>query len=384
MSKDQFGSGTSAEVAIIGGGVIGLSIAHSLARRGVSDVLIIEKNSAGREASWAAGGILAPQIEANRADDFFRLACASRDMYRQFAADLATQTDTDIELDTTGTMYVAFDKVGESELRGRMEWQRNEGLSVEWLSREDALKLEPALSPNVRCALRFPNDYQVENRKLMAALKLATQRSGVRLIEHCAAIQIQVEAGRVVGIETTSGLLKSRTVVVAAGAWSSLVTLRPPARAEIPIEPIRGQMVCFNAPQVPRHLIYSSRGYLVPRRDGRMLAGSTSEAVGFEKHVTQAAVDAIKSMAFEIAPSLESFPIIDSWAGLRPRAADDLPVLGAADGIEDLFYATGHYRNGILLAPITGELMARAILGERDPIPLVWSPKRFGKAVQVS
>lgn len=366
MSRHQFGLDASADVAIIGGGVIGLSIAHALARRGVGNIVVIEKNEFGREASWAAGGILAPQIEANRADDFFQLACAGRDLYPQFAKDLEAESGVDVELDTTGTLYVAFDDEDELQLRRRMEWQRHQGLIVEWLTHDEACELEPSLSPAVRSALRFPHDYQVENRKLIEALTIANERSDVRLIRNCAARQIQISNNRVAGIDTEAGFLQSRNVVVAAGAWSSLIQVQTAFHRDFHVEPIRGQMLCFDAPDVARHVIYSSRGYVIPRRDGRVLAGSTSEHVGFDKQVTQGGSDAIKTMAFEIAPKLERFPIIDSWAGLRPRASDDQPVLGPDDEIAGLFYATGHYRNGILLAPITGELIAKAIIGEND------------------
>ena len=158
------------DVVIIGGGVIGLSIARSLALRGVPDVIVIEKNDFGSEASWAAGGILAPQIEADASNEFFRLACASRDMYRDFARDLRAESGIDVELDLTGTLCVGFTEAEENALRARYDWQRSEGLDVELLNGEQARTLEPCLSEQVRCALRFPNDLQVENRRLVQAL----------------------------------------------------------------------------------------------------------------------------------------------------------------------------------------------------------------------
>jgi glycine oxidase len=187
---------------------------------------------------------------------------------------------------------------------------------------------------------------------------------------------LRIESGKVLGVETSAGFTAAPVVVVAAGAWTSLIKSNG---ARIKIEPVRGQMLCFDSrPQVVRHVIYSSRGYLVPRRDGRLLAGSTTEHAGFDKHVTDDGMRAIRSMASEIAPATEQLPLIDSWAGFRPRAEDDLPVLGADDEIDGLFYATGHYRNGILLAPITGELIAAAIIDRATPPMLAaFSPKRF-------
>ena len=205
-----------AEVAIIGGGVIGLSVARALARRGIRDISIIEKNECGHEASWAAGGILAPQIEADASDDFFRLACTSRDLYPQFAADLLAESGIDVELDTTATMYVAFSEDEEVELRHRVEWQRTEGLRVEWLTGDEARAVEPCLSTNVRTALRFPDDYQVDNRKLVEALLVANQRQGVRLITGCGVRKIRISDGAVTGMQTELGFLgaKKTTAIV--------------------------------------------------------------------------------------------------------------------------------------------------------------------------
>ena len=362
------------EVVIIGGGVIGLSIARALALRGLRKVTLIEKGEFGREASWAAGGILAPQVEADAADDFFRLACASRDMYPEIAEALASETGIDVEVDTTGTMYVAFSEQEENEFRARFSWQRSEGLEVQWLSGAEARALEPFLSDQVRCALRFPRDYQVENRRLVEALVNSNRRLGVRLIDNCTVNKVRVVDDRIEGVETEKGFVRASTVVIAAGAWSSALN---PAHG-LEVEPVRGQMLCFRPEQqIARHVIYSSRGYLIPRRDGRLIAGSTSEHVGFEKQVTQEGIETIKTMATEISPALASLSHIDCWAGLRPRAHDGLPVLGESPEARQLFYATGHYRNGILLAPITAELVADLILsGKVSPQLAPFSPGR--------
>ena len=363
------------EIIIIGGGVIGLSIARALALRGVRDVTVIEKGEFGCEASWAAGGLLAPQIEADSADDFLRLACASRDLYQDFARALLNETAIDIELDTTGTLYVAFTPEEEREFRCRFDWQRSEGLAVEWMEGDEARLIEPDLSQEVRCALRFPNDFQVENRRLIEALLVSNRKLGVQLIDHCLVNAIRVMAGKVCGVETAHGLAGGSAAVIAAGAWSSAID----PLAHLRLEPVRGQMLCFRPEQRNlRHVIYSSRGYLIPRRDGRLIAGSTSEHVGFDKQVTAEGVAAINSMAAEIAPLVATLPLVDSWAGFRPRTRDDLPVLGMSSEIDGLCYATGHYRNGILLTPITGELIAETLISKGVP-PLMapFSPDRF-------
>jgi len=374
-------SASSADVVIVGGGVIGLSIARALALRGVSDVMLIERGQPGAEASWAAGGILAPQVESDRADDFFSLAAAGRDLYPAFAESLKDETGIDVELDLTGTLCLGFTEKDEAELQSRFDWQSKARLSIEWLSGDEARRQEPCISQQVRYALRLPNDYQVENRRLIEALVKANEKLGVRLITDRHVSELLIENEKVRGVETSNGFVATSVVVLAAGAWTSQIN----SSLALPqLEPVRGQMLCYETrPRIARHVIYSSSGYLVPRRDGRLLAGSTTEWVGFDKRVTDEGVRAIKSMAIEIAPTLAQLTPVDSWAGFRPRATDDLPVLGPCEEIAGLFYATGHYRNGILLAPITAQLIAAAIVdGATSPMPAAFSPDRFREAGQ--
>ena len=370
----------TAEVAIIGGGVIGLAIARALALRGVRDVLLIERGSLGAESSSAAAGMLAPQAEANRAHEFFQLTCQSRDMYPAFAAALLAETGIDIELETTGTLYLAFTEHDEAELQKRYAWQHEAGLPIENLNAAAVRQLEPSINEDVRAALKFPLETQVENRRLLSALASANERLGVRMETGTAVKSLKVERDRVTGIETSRGFIATGAVVIAAGAWSSLLGAADKALPDLRIKPVRGQMLCFEPqPQIARHVIYSPRGYLVPRRDGRLLAGSTTEHAGFEKQVTAAGVHSILKAALEISPRIAALPLTDSWAGLRPRAGDTLPVLGPCAEIAGVYYATGHYRNGILLAPITGDLIAGAVVDRVFPATLeIFSPDRFG------
>ena len=359
--------GKTSDVVIIGGGVIGLTVARALRLRGVRDVMLIERGQIGAEASWAAGGILAPQVEAEETNDFFRLACQSRDLYPTFANALREETGVEVELDRTGTIYLGFTDEDANEMSRVHEWQTRAGLRVEQLTRDEARKLEPCVSASVNGALFFPNDIQVENRKLVRALTAANEELGVRIVVDCEARALRVRSGKIHAVDTSLGPISTRIAVLAAGAWTSLIESPDTILPSVRIEPVRGQMLCFDAPKFAQHVIYSSRGYLVPRRDGRLLAGSTSEQVGFDKTVTDQGVNQIKSMAAEIAPALALLPLLASWAGFRPRAADDLPVLGPCKEINGLFYAAGHYRNGILLAPVTGELIADAIVGKAVP-----------------
>ena len=369
MSESEAG----ADALVVGGGVVGLALARALAARGAR-VVLVERGATGAEASWAAGGMLAPQAEADAADPFFKLACESRDAYPAFAAELLAETGVDIELDRTGTLYLAFDEAEEAEIARRYEWQKGAGLSVEFLTGAEARALEPELAPRVRAALRFPLDGQVENRRLVAALRRAAEARGVRVLEHTEAKAVRVAGERARGVETARGFIGADAVVVACGAWSSLLPVEfAPARAHdeeiMPrVEPVRGQMLCFDArPALVRHVVYGPRGYLVPRRDGRLLVGTTSEHAGFKKAVTAAGLHAITAQALEIAPAVGALPLLDAWSGLRPHGASDWPLVGASPEIANLFFATGHYRNGILLAPRTADLLAELIITHNVP-----------------
>ena len=353
------------DIVIIGGGVIGLTIARALVLRGVRDVCLVERGNLGTEASWAAAGMLLPQAEADAQDEFFNLACQSRDLYPAFAAALREETGIDVELDTTGTLYLALTEHDHEEIERRYEWQTRAGLSVEKLSIEETRELEPCISESTLGALRFPKDIQVENRRLLSALANSVKKLGVEIATQTTVDALIIEGNRVRGVQTSRGPISCSAAVVAAGTWSSFIKTSP--QSPIPrIEPVRGQMVCLEAkPQLTRHVIYSPRGYIVPRQDGRLLAGSTSENAGFAKCVTAGGIATILRNALEISPAISDLPVVDTWAGLRPRASDGLPVLGPCGEIDGLFYATGHYRNGILLAPVTGELISKAIVSSQ-------------------
>jgi len=371
------------EVLIIGTGVIGLSLARSLRKRGIRKITILEGGEAvGREASFAAAGILAPQAEADRADEIFRFCNDSNKLYPQFAAELFDETGIDIELDRSGTLYLAFEETDVEEIRKRFKWQKKAGLTVERLSAEEVRKAEPFVSPGVREALYFPNDWQVENRRLMAALERFSRLNDIRIVTGAMVKNLLVENGKIIGAETNGEKFFAEAVVLATGAWTSLIKIAENALPLVKIAPIRGQMLSFKT--VKRlffRVVYSPRGYLVPRRDGRILAGATVENTGFDKSVTAEGVNFVSQAAFEIAPNLVKLEISDKWAGLRPFAADGLPVLGAVPEIKNLFVATAHYRNGILLAPKTGEILADIIVDNRKSEYLeAFGPRRFAAA----
>jgi len=365
------------EVLIIGGGVIGLSIARELHKRGVRRITLVEKGRCGEEASWAAAGMLSPQIETDEGGEFFDLCCVSRDLYPTFAAELLAETGVDINLDRTGTLYLAFNN-GEADLaRTRFEWQRQAHLPVEHLLPGDVRSLEPALSHDIHEALYFPNDWQVENRKLLSALRAYAALNGIEIFEGSKVERLYLDGSICRGAETEASKFFAETTVVATGAWTSLIKLGD-VGMPFTIEPVRGQIVEFRPDEkLLRHVICTKAGYLVPRIDGRILAGSTSERVGFDESVTALAASRLGGMARAILPQLAGFEIADQWAGLRPVALDGLPVLGPLGGVENVFIAAGHYRNGILLAPVTAKLLADRLVGSTDSVLAFFEPDRF-------
>lgn len=374
------------DVAVVGGGVIGLAVAREIAGRGASVVVVERGRAVGMESSQAAAGMLAPQAEADEPDEFFRLACASRDLYPQFADALAEETGIDIEIDRTGTLYLALTEADEREVRARLAWQSRAGLAVEMLSSAEARRLEPNVSPFARLVLRFPLDAQVENRRLILALARSVEKRGVSLMTATEAISLIVERGRARGVETSRGMIYAPNIVVANGAWTSLlpIVFSPASKSSRDfhprIEPVRGQMVCLETGGgFVRHVVYSPRAYLVPRRDGRLLVGATTERAGFDSTVTASGVRSVLAHGLEIAPRTGDLQFKDAWAGLRPHASKDgWPVMGRSTEIENLYYATGHYRNGILLAPLTGRLMADTIIEGIEPEMMKeFTPERF-------
>jgi glycine oxidase len=351
------------EVLIIGGGVIGLSIAREIWKQGARRITVIERGEIGKESSYAAGGMLAPHAETDKIDDFFYFCRESLGLYSRFAAELLDETGIDIELDQEGTLYLAFNEDDVREIRHRFEWQQNAGLKVERLSPTEIHKLEPFCSPDVLEGLFFPNDWQVENRKLLHALQKFCELNQIKVRENTEITNLLLENGRVCGAAAGRDRFLAEKVILATGAWTSLI--KADGFSLPKVIPIRGQMIGFQtAKRLFSKVIYSPRGYLIPRRDGRILAGATSEDAGFDKSVTDLAGEILRENALEIAPSLVNLEISESWTGLRPFAPDGLPIVGEIR--ENLLIAAAHYRNGILLAPATAEILAQKVVNNSD------------------
>ncbi len=365
-----------ADVAIVGGGIIGCAVARELASAGAR-VTLFERGEPGREASSAAAGMLGPQAECDAAGPLLTLGVASRALYPETVAALREETGIDAELDRDGIVYVALDAAEEAVLLRRARWQRRAGYRVEQLGAADVRALEPAIAAEVRSGLRFPDDYRVDNVRLMRAYAVAAACAGVTIVAGTPVFGVHLEGGRAVAVDTAAGRVAAASVVDAAGAWAAQLV----RAAAVGVRPVRGQMALLAARRPPfRHAVYWHRVYLVPRRDGRVLAGSTYEDAGFDKRVTAAALEGILARAFRIAPSLADASFVEAWAGLRPGTPDGLPVIGADPAIGGLFHATGHYRNGILLAPITARIVRELILERTSSHELsAFAPGRFGR-----
>jgi glycine oxidase len=368
----------NSDLLIIGGGVIGLSIARECHKRGVGRITLVEKGRCGEESSWAAAGMLGVQAEADEGGPFFDMCSASRDLYPAFAAELLDETGIDIELERSGTIVFEDSDEFPGKACSRFYWQRDAGLDVEWLDAIDICLREPHVTSVGRTAFFFPKDWQVENRKLLAALQRYADLNGISVVENTRVEDLILENGRVIGADTTCGPMYGNHCVVATGTWTSLIKLGG-AKMPVAVTPVRGQIICLRSePGRYQHVMYSGDGYVVPRADGRVLVGSTSEFVGFEKAVTEQAVEDLRRIAAKILTWIDGMEIIDQWCGLRPRAADSMPVLGGVSGIEGLTIATGHYRNGILLAPLTANIIAESLMSGIDPDHFtMFGPGRF-------
>lgn len=358
------------DVVIVGAGVIGLSIAYELLCRGTR-VTLVDPGDPGKEASWAAAGVLAPQgaLPVNRA--YLDLCLAGLDMYADWSAALREETGIDVEYRTEAGLQVAFDDEESEELDQRYRHQVELGLPVERLTGEEVRALEPMLSPETRCGLRFERMHQVENRRLVQALVAAVRARGGVFRFGDPVVDLIVRRNRAAGVVVPGERIGAERVVVAAGAWSGLLKWIPGSPP--PIQPVRGQMVCVDGRAVPPlgRVIYGPEQYLVPRRDGRVLLGATVEKTGFDASVTAGGVSDVIREGLRMAPGLAEAPVVETWAGLRPMSKDGKPILGPA-GLDRLVLATGHFRNGILLAPITARLIADFL--EHGAVPAAMAP----------
>jgi glycine oxidase len=367
------------DVVVVGGGVIGCAVARHAALGGLS-VCVVERGQPGAEASHAAAGMLSPLAEASHPGPFLDLLLRAREVFPEMADALREETGADVGYNDAGTLYLSLREADDAELEERFAWQSAAGLPVERLSGDEVRAMEPAVSPSVRSALRFPGDHQVENRILARALWAAAARAGAGFRLGADAVALLRDGDRVAGVELSGGeRIAARQVVIAGGCWAGHLAGLP---RPVPVEPVLGQLLALESiPPIFRHVVDSPRCYVVPRSDGRLIVGATVEHAGFRKSVTPAGLRMLIDGAMEVAPSLSSAPVAETWAGLRPGTPDGQPILGRDPDVDGLVYATGHFRNGILLAPLTGQLIGDMLLGRAPSTDLApFGISRFGAA----
>ncbi|HEX9790206.1 MAG TPA: glycine oxidase ThiO [Kiloniellales bacterium] len=370
-------------VAVIGGGVCGLGIAWRLAQAGCA-VELFERGEAGHGATWAAAGMLAAGAEAEPGEQsLLELTRLSQAAWPAFAQELEATTGLDLGYRDEGILVVALTHDDVEQLRFTYEFQRSLGIDLHWLTGAEARAREPHLRPGIAAAVHSPGDHQVDNRQLALALKQAAVGAGGRLHEHCPVASLIVEGGKARGVRLADGtVVAADAVVLAAGAWSREIEGLPPAVLP-PVRPVKGQMLALQMdPAAPllSHVLWAPKAYLVPRNDGRLLIGATVEERGFDETLTAGGLLALLEGAWRVLPGIEELPIAETWVGFRPTSRDDAPILGAT-AVDGLVVATGHHRNGILLAPVTAEAVAAYILtGEMPAAVVPFDATRFAAA----
>lgn len=371
---------------VVGGGIVGLGIAWQLARRGAR-VTVLERGEPGREASWAAAGMLAPYAELEFHEDaLLALGERSQALWPAFVEALEADAGHDVGYDTTGTLLVAVDRDDAEALDRVYRYQRDRGLPVERLDGDGCRALEPLLAPSLYSGVLCRADHQVDNRRTLDALVRALDARGGSLRTGADVAAVRASAGQIHGVTLADGEpIDADAVVVAAGAWSrgldGLDGRRPPVR------PVKGQMAairCAPDERVLRHVVRTPDTYLVPRRDGRIIIGATSEERGFDRTQTAGGVYELLRGAYEVLPISWELALDSTWVGFRPGSRDNNPLLGETD-VAGLWYATGHYRNGIQLAPVTAFGLAGALLGDAPEAVLApMSPRRFLRSSRTS
>ncbi len=372
------------KIIIIGGGVIGLGIGWQLAKAGTT-VTIYERAQAGRAASWAAAGMLAPLAEAHSEEPkLLKLGAQSLARYPQWVNALETDAEMSIGYRGEGTLIIGLEPDDTHQLRHLYASQQELGLDVKWLNGREARNIEAALSPRITAAIRCKTDHQVDNRRMIQALLRAYHAHGGVLHEQSTIEQVLIKNGTAIGIQTQDKFHEADVCVLAAGCWSGHIgglsdTIIPPVR------PVKGQMLALQMEEgiAIKNVIRTVRArypmsvYLVPRTNGRLIVGATSEEMGFDTRLTAGGMFELLRGAWEAIPGVYELPILETWTGLRPGSRDNAPILGKTP-IRNLIYATGHYRNGILLTPITAYEIAKLILtGETSEIIAPFQLNRF-------
>lgn len=348
----------------MGGGVIGCSIAYYLGLRGFK-AIVIERKEVGCEASGAAAGGLWPQAESSQRGIFLDLCLAGNEMFRE----LSQQLEVDIEYRQTGLLHVIEDEEDQEEAEQLIAWQEGQGLTVHRLSASETRKMEPSLSGDIRGSLYFPHDHHLNPLNLTMAFAEGARKLGAEISTATSATGIRTSSGRISSLITDRGEIGADIIINAAGSWAGRVSRM--VDVEAPVEPVRGQIILSEAlPPLLKRCIVTKHVYMIQKPWGNVIVGSTREFVGYDKKVTPEAIRQLHQGAVKTVPRLKSASFIRAWAGLRPYAPDEVPILGVTDGPEGFLMATGHFRNGILLSAITGKLISELVAEGKTSIPL--------------
>ncbi|MEV5173011.1 glycine oxidase ThiO [Streptomyces flaveolus] len=379
-------SSRTSDVLVIGGGIIGLVTAWRAAQRGLATAVVDPEPGGG--AAQVAAGMLAAVTELHYGEEtLLALNLESARRYPAFAAELTELTGHDLGYRRCGTLAVALDADDRAHLRELHALQQRSGLASEWLSGRECRRLEPMLAPGVRGGLRVDGDHQIDPRRLAAALVAACERAGV-VFHRAWAERLDVVRDRATGVTTADGTaLRADRVVLAAGSLSGRLAGVPDELLP-PVRPVKGQVLRLTVPRryapflsrTVRAVVRGSQVYLVPRENGELVVGATSEELGWDTTVTAGGVYELLRDAHELVPGITELPLTETRAGLRPGSPDNAPLLGPS-GLAGLLLATGHYRNGVLLTPVTGDVLAHALVtGELLEEARPFTPRRFGTA----
>lgn len=368
------------DVVIIGGGIIGVAIAYQLAKRGKS-VTVLEKDTVGAHSSGAAGGMLGAQVEFSEPGPLVDLSLRSRAMFTGLAKELYDASGIDIGLNKAGMLRVAWTEEEAEALQKRGTWQQAMGLNAEWLDKAKVRRVEPMISNEIAGALYLQDDAQVSAPDITKAFAVASARYGATIQERCEALEIEHTDNRITGVLTTQGRMTADYYVLAAGAWSG--RLAHMLNLPLDVFPIKGEAFSvFSTLQPIQKTIYSHGCYIVPKDGNRLLVGASSTDCGFDNRLTIDGLQQLMAKALRLLPALKNCPLEKTWASLRPQTKDGLPYFGPVASFDNLLAATGHYRNGILLSPLTGEIIARMVTGEKIDVSLApFTDKRHAQPV---